>query len=582
MSETRQFLNALFAAKPNDHYVYIWTIPEKISHWFQDVDDAAVFCENLPAGRDVFYGVGLAHKSYGPHGRCPSVEVSGMVAFICDADLLSEAHPEPTLPPTIEAAMSFMPREMEPSMIVRTGNGFHAYWIFKEAWMFESAEERQRAMALHLRWHTHIQTLARQKGYSYKRLADLARVLRVAGTQNWKDPLNPKPAEITSLTEHRYNPSDFEELLDLYSVPCQVEQATVEQRWAEKFKGESVAVNLDAVVPQATLDACMEADQRFKKTWLKQRTDLNDSSPSGYDLALADFGIENDLKPQQIVDLIVHHRRLHHEEPRRRLDYFKRTLSKAAHGNKESPAPAVPPAEAIPPAAIPDAQPAPEAKPIDPEYRRSQVLGIISERLGVLISKIVKLSGKEPIYILYVDGTPVEFTAAKLMKWPSVREAIFKVIDKPIDIKPKQWADLLKILPEAYIVQDAGQEMEFVGAAEMLLDAYLARNKWMDPNDMRTMDNKEAPALVDGHIVVSQTDILSYASTRSRMPVSMQSIVAQLDVVGARVTRIKAGPLRDRRRWKLPIDKFPPENYGKRAEIPGRGDGEADGLPGPM
>ena len=69
---------------------------------------------------------------------------------------------------------------------------------------------------------------------------------------------------------------------------------------------------------------------RFKNTWLRQRHDLKDQSQSGYDLALADFGIDAGLSEQQIVDLIIHHRSLYSQKQRTRVDYFQRTIARAA------------------------------------------------------------------------------------------------------------------------------------------------------------------------------------------------------------------------------------------------------------
>jgi hypothetical protein len=61
----------------------------------------------------------------------------------------------------------------------------------------------------------------------------------------------------------------------------------------------------------------------------RRRDNLKDPSQSGYDLALADFGIEAGLSEQQIVDLIIHHRRLHRLKPRNRIDYYQRTIARA-------------------------------------------------------------------------------------------------------------------------------------------------------------------------------------------------------------------------------------------------------------
>src|SRR5438105_206867 len=46
-SEARRFLETLFACKPDDLYVLLWTLPEKQSHWFRQVHDAIQFAESL-------------------------------------------------------------------------------------------------------------------------------------------------------------------------------------------------------------------------------------------------------------------------------------------------------------------------------------------------------------------------------------------------------------------------------------------------------------------------------------------------------------------------------------------------------
>jgi hypothetical protein len=37
---------------------------------------------------------------------------------------------------------------MPPSLVIATGNGAHAWWLFKETWVFENDEERKEAAAL--------------------------------------------------------------------------------------------------------------------------------------------------------------------------------------------------------------------------------------------------------------------------------------------------------------------------------------------------------------------------------------------------------------------------------------------------
>ena len=58
------FLNELWQYKPDDQYILIWTGADKRSRWFLQIAEAAEFASS--AKGDVYTGVGLARKDYGP------------------------------------------------------------------------------------------------------------------------------------------------------------------------------------------------------------------------------------------------------------------------------------------------------------------------------------------------------------------------------------------------------------------------------------------------------------------------------------------------------------------------------------
>ena len=53
--EVALFLKALFAGKPDDLRVLLWTLPEKRSNWFQNVESAIQFAESMRQ-RDLLCG----------------------------------------------------------------------------------------------------------------------------------------------------------------------------------------------------------------------------------------------------------------------------------------------------------------------------------------------------------------------------------------------------------------------------------------------------------------------------------------------------------------------------------------------
>ena len=64
-SDVTLFLDALFAGKPDDLHILLWTLPEKRSHWFQNVGSAIQFAESMRA-RDLYVGVGSPVRIMGP------------------------------------------------------------------------------------------------------------------------------------------------------------------------------------------------------------------------------------------------------------------------------------------------------------------------------------------------------------------------------------------------------------------------------------------------------------------------------------------------------------------------------------
>jgi hypothetical protein len=71
MTDPRSFLQSLFADKPSESYILIWTLADKRSHWFRETGEAASFIEAVH-DRDVYVGAGLSPRDFGPTRRCPS------------------------------------------------------------------------------------------------------------------------------------------------------------------------------------------------------------------------------------------------------------------------------------------------------------------------------------------------------------------------------------------------------------------------------------------------------------------------------------------------------------------------------
>jgi hypothetical protein len=573
------FLNLLWQFKPKEMYVLIWTLHDKCSHWYCDVAAAAEFVVKAH-GLDVYVGVGLSRADRGPTQRCVSDDVAGISGFWADFDLKSEAHAK-ALPATIAEAISIIPECMPPTVVIATGNGAHAWWLFKEPYVFDDGEDRKDTARLVSRWQTLLRLRASQRGWAFDRLSDLARVLRIPGTANLKDPNNPKAVTLHSATDRRYNLSDFQNYLDDAAVPDPEAEEKATREWAEQFADKSLVINIDARIPQEMLDGWLAKDLRFKNTWLRQRHDLKDQSQSGYDMALAAFGAQASLTEQQIVDLIVHHRSLYARSQRTRLDYFQRTIAKAFRpslgpdapmvllGASPFPAATGPTAPSAAPVA-PGAGGSANGATLDPAATKALLCERISAVLGVRVCRLVKFAGKEPTYHMELENGKTEFLSVrKLMSQSAVREEIAASTGKIIrKFKGKDWDQLAQVMLDACIIEPGGEENEWEGAARMYVAQYLSETGFIDTIEGQPVQNQRKPIVLDGKVAICASDIQMYINKTTLQMLSVKAVASMLAALGGKSIRVRGQKFKEQGRWVLPLDQFDPAEYspGKREE----------------
>jgi hypothetical protein len=220
--------------------------------------------------------------------------------------------------------------------------------------------------------------------------------MRVPGTQNCKDPNNPRAVRILSQADQRYNPSELLDYLDAAGVLDPVDRPKF-TAGADPFVDDpALKINLDVMVSPDILKRCAAVVPNFKATWTRNRNDLRDPSQSGYDLALASAGVRARLSNQEIIDILVHHRRTYGGRPRTRIKYFQDSIRKAAEGLNERRGAAEP--TIISSHVLTSDAAASEPTAIDPILQRAKMLDEVSEALGGRIFRIIKLPGSTPVY----------------------------------------------------------------------------------------------------------------------------------------------------------------------------------------
>lgn len=547
VAETAPFLNALAAGKPDELHLLVWTLPDKQSHWFRRVGDAIDFAASTDK-HDLYIGVGLSGQDYGASRRCRAEEVAGIVGLWADLDLKSNAHSKSALPVTVEEALTLLPPNLPPTFIVWTGNGLHAWWLFREPWIFSAAEERREAEELSYRWQTALKLSADANGWTFDRLADLSRILRIPGTKNCKDPANLRAVRIYSQTDRRYNQSDLIEYLDERGVPGH--DTASSGVLAAQVDGPLI-VDLKALVPEDFLQRSLATDERFRQTWEGQRTDLKDSSKTGYDLALANFGYSAGLGDQEVVNLIIHRRRSRGLAQRTTLDYYRRTLSTAKKGREME-------VLNIPATMAPQADCA-----LDSDEAKALICERISNAIGIPILRIVKVDGQSPTYRVELESGKVIFPSLdKLASQASFRLKIAGLANRyPNKMSAKAWEQISQLMLEALTVLSGGDETTIEGTAMHYLERYLGDRPLVEPDETTSPSSRQNPTICEGRIAICLFDFHQHIKKLYLADLAVNQVTAMLSAIGAEAFRFKAGVLRDQSRWLLPISSFPPEKW---------------------
>lgn len=213
-----EFLAALYGTATAGH-IAIWNKQTKETAWFpvsemgRAADAVAAMADG---GRDVYFGVGLHGETLGKTQRGTAEGVIAVPGLWLDIDIAGPNHAQTNLPPDIGAAMELLSRlPLEPTVTVMTGGGIHAYWLFKELALLADPAEREACAALSRRFQATVREWAREKGWQIDNTSDLARVLRVPGTFNYKSG-TPVPVVANWAKDPdrcRYDLSEFEPYL---------------------------------------------------------------------------------------------------------------------------------------------------------------------------------------------------------------------------------------------------------------------------------------------------------------------------------------------------------------------------------
>ena len=164
------------------------------------------------AGFDVYYGVNLVDSPLAENQRATNATVSVQTATVTDIDIEGGLHvntDKKFYPPDFDTAKYFLP--FASSLNVDSGYGLHGLNIYSEPIPITD-DNRAEAKARNEKYISLIKSHAGKYGKAVDGVGDLARVLRVPGTRNYKLGIS-EDAPLCHVVEAnavRFTPADFD------------------------------------------------------------------------------------------------------------------------------------------------------------------------------------------------------------------------------------------------------------------------------------------------------------------------------------------------------------------------------------
>lgn len=490
MNET--FLERVFGGKPEHLAVLLYCLPSHSQRVFADLHEAAEWSKQQPD--NVYVACALVeNKSF--KGRNAAGDARALPAIWAEID----KDPAASLQKLKERGIP------SPSVVVGSGHGYHLWWVLREPWELPDEAEQKKAQLFVRGFQKTLRAIVGQLDSTH----DLARVLRIPGTLNYKEN-PPLPVTLIENSETDYNLSDFEGFVD--EVP-------------EAVAAISADVGNAKEVSDFTLAAAFESDPEFKSVW--EHLAHPERSQSEFDMAIASRLASMGFSEQVVAGAIVRNRREFSGKDKH-PGYVERTVGKAisrarAAGVEENKLEEV-------------SGPLPE----DPPTKEPIIPGDFQRSLGVNVVDVIKYKAEEPTFAIVTDtGVTVNIgTAAQVLSQQYVASCLISALNVvPPQHKGDKWRQVIQeLLNHKRDVDVGGDSDSEVGAS---VTEYLAEKDviHVDSKGAESAISMMRPFAIDGEIVFFAQDFKSYLLDK-RSYTNARDVALRLQEAGWKSERI--------------------------------------------
>lgn len=160
---------------------------------------------------NVFLNPNSRRADLPPGARGSDDDITSVIAFVADVDVLGPAHKEQNLPPTKEAAIDAINEaSIKPSVIVDSGYGIYAYYFFENPIDVIDEESRKYVSSLYKGFGKYLADMFEEKGWKLDPVFNLSHMFRAPGSLNHKLDNEKPECRVTIDNGIFYSIEDFE------------------------------------------------------------------------------------------------------------------------------------------------------------------------------------------------------------------------------------------------------------------------------------------------------------------------------------------------------------------------------------
>ncbi len=536
-SKAEAFLSTQFSEALDDDagFLTIWT-PKRRAIFTKDIAVAAEAAVKFSDGRrDAYFGVGLQRTEL-KTGRGTAAGVSCIPGLWADIDTAAPHRKRPGLPPCEADAIELLSLTgLAPSLLVSSGYGLHAYWLFREPLLIKDGNDYTEVANLSVRWGNLIKACAASRKWSVDVVSDLARVLRVPGTSNYANQQEPRLVVVSADEPNaRYNPCDFDETIEASGIDCNPEPPS-----KPAAVRPAPSATADAV-PTEKLHALITNDTRFAASWNRARMDLTDQSPSGYEMSLACGAAQAEWSDDEILALLLAWRKNHELDAAKlgRPDYVASTIQRARNVAEASRI------EAEQEQAKSDLVVAAVTAPppgIASGGERLELLDFLSGALGVRVRRWLQY-GLEPMTASYTmvleTGQLIPIGGVRnVLSQDAMRQALYVAVQHYLPkLQGNEWGAVCRVLASLATVTEDPETGELSEMSEWI-DGYLDSQNYSDVPP--SADGRREAVILskpfaeeDGTAMVAGRHFKNYLIASHRMRIDDRDIARRFRLLG--------------------------------------------------